>query len=234
METNYNGNSNSSGVYQIRNLNNGRVYIGSAKLFKTRFGHHIKSLEKGTHHNKHLQGAFNLEGTEAFIFEVLEIVEGEQSDRLLVEQKHLDSLMSNWEQCYNFKKETVASSRSCFSKDPKVTKEKRSESAKKLWADEEYRKNQSESGRHTTTECWKSSEHRMKVAESTKKFWSSDEGLEVKQRFAKRMAERIVSNETRNKISKSVSEANKLLWKDPAYRKKVLEGRKNKRNQVAI
>lgn len=234
MQTNYKEHSNKSGVYQILNTTNGRVYIGSAKMFKTRYNHHIVSLCKGTHHNKYLQNDFNKCSKEAFIFEVLEVVEGEQSDRLLIEQSYIDVHYDNQDGCYNFKKETVASSRSCFSKDPKATKEKRSESAKKMWADEEYRKNQSESGRQTTTECWKSEDHRVKVAKSTKKFWSSDEGLEVKQRFAKRMAERIVSDETRKKISKAVSEANKLLWKDPAYRKKVLEGRKNKRNQVAI
>lgn len=226
METKYNGHSKSSGIYQIRNLNSGKVYIGSAKEFKSRYKSHIKSLEKGTHHNKHLQSAFNLEGTDAFIFEVLEVVEGEQSDRLLVEQTHLDSYNSNWEFCYNFKKETVALSRSCFSKDPEKTREKRSESAKKMWADEEYRKNQSDSGKQTTTACWKSEEHRARVTESIKQFWSSEQSSELKQRASKRMSERVISDETRNKISKSVSQANKILWQDPEYRRKVLEGRK--------
>lgn len=226
METQYNGNSGKAGIYQIRNLNNGRVYIGSAKEFKSRYKSHIKSLEKGTHHNKHLQSAFNLERTDAFIFEVLEVVEGEQSDRLFVEQKHLDSYNSNWDSCYNFKQQAKADSRSCFSKDPEKTREKRSESAKKMWADEEYRKNQSDSGKQTTTACWKSEEHRARVTESIKQFWSSEQSSEIKQRASKRMSERVISDETRNKISKSVSLANKILWQDPEYRKKVLEGRK--------
>lgn len=228
METNYNGHSTKSGIYQIRNLNNGKVYVGSAKRFKSRYAHHLASLRKGTHHNKHLQGAFNLEGTDSFIFEVLEVVESEeQSDRLLVEQRHLDAYQENWELCYNFKKQTEAESRSCWTKNnPDERRAKASESMKARWQDEEYCKDQIERGKLTTTEMWKSEEHRAKVAESMKEYWSSEQSLEVRKKASKRMTEREISKDTRDKISKSVTEANKILWQDPEYRSKVAEGRK--------
>lgn len=185
METNYNGHSNSSGVYQIRNLNNGKVYIGSAKLFKQRAAEHIRSLGKGTHHNKHLQGAFNLEGTDAFIFEVLEVVEGEQSDRLLVEQGRLDMFADRWEECYNFDKKSFASSRSCFSKDPEKTRKLISENGKRLWSDPEFKQNAlskmkagastpeaKEKLRTKLVESWNSEERRKRNSEVHKARWA--------------------------------------------------------------
>ncbi len=105
MQTNYNGYSLKSGIYQIRNLSNERIYIGSAKEFKSRFVTHISSLRKGTHHNKFLQNDFNKCGEEAFVFEVLEVIEGESRfERLLVEQKYIDVYYDNGKSCYNAEK----------------------------------------------------------------------------------------------------------------------------------
>ena len=143
MQTNYNGHSAKSGVYQIRNLNNGRVYIGSAKCFRVRQNQHLKSLVNGTHHNKFLQNDFNKCGEEAFVFEVLQVVEGEQTDRLLIEQTKLDLLYDNQEMCYNFKKQAKADSRTCFSKDPEKTKKLMSEKQKALWRDPQHKEKMS-------------------------------------------------------------------------------------------
>lgn len=139
MNTEYNGHSQSSGVYQIRNNVNGRVYIGSAKRFKQRYSEHCKTLEKGTHHNKYLQNDWNKCGSDAFTFEVLEVVEGDQSNRLMVEQTKLDSLYDNQDSCYNFKKQAKADSRSCFSKTPEETSKKLSHARKLQWENKDYR-----------------------------------------------------------------------------------------------
>jgi len=105
MKTNYNGHANKSGIYQIKNLTNGRIYIGSAKLFKTRYNHHIVSLRKGTHHNKFMQRDFNKCGEDSFIFEVIEVVVGDSRfDRLLIEQKYIDIHYDNGKSCYNAEK----------------------------------------------------------------------------------------------------------------------------------
>lgn len=143
MKTNYKELSNKSGVYQIVNELNGRIYIGSAKRFKSRYSHHLKSLEKGTHHNKFLQNDYNKCGSDLFIFEVLEVVEGEQSDRLLVEQKYVDVHYDNQDFCYNFKKQAKAESRTCFSKDPEKTKKLMSEKQKALWQDPQHKEKMS-------------------------------------------------------------------------------------------
>jgi group I intron endonuclease len=62
---------NSSGIYQIRNIVNNHIYIGSAKNFKTRWNTHLCNLRKGKHHSSHLQKAFRKYGEENFIFEIL-------------------------------------------------------------------------------------------------------------------------------------------------------------------
>lgn len=137
MEIIYNGYSNASGVYHISNKINRRIYIGSAKSFKVRYQQHIKSLEKGTHHNKFLQHDFNKCGTDAFVFEVLEVVEGEQADRLLVEQKYVDIYHDNQDSCYNFKKQAKADNRSCYSKTPEETLLLISKNSKIYWSNKQ-------------------------------------------------------------------------------------------------
>lgn len=61
------------GVYKIRNLNNGKLYIGSAAKysFKTRWAKHQRDLKRKDHHSIKLQRAWNKYGANAFVFEVL-------------------------------------------------------------------------------------------------------------------------------------------------------------------
>jgi group I intron endonuclease len=142
MKTDYKNSSNKSGVYKIVNLLNGKVYIGSAKVFKVRFNQHLKSLEKNKHQNKHLQAAFNNDGTDNFLFEVLEVLEDSIKEyRFQIEQEYINEYLNDWESCYNFKRETIQKERSCSSKTPEETAKKHSESSKELWQDPEYRQN---------------------------------------------------------------------------------------------
>ena len=62
----------SSGIYKITCLDNGKVYVGSAIWIKKRWSSHKVCLKRNTHHNPHLQSAFNKYGKESFIYEVLE------------------------------------------------------------------------------------------------------------------------------------------------------------------
>jgi len=64
----------SSGVYQIRNKENGKRYIGSSGNVSKRLYEHKRTLQKGKHHNCHLQRAFDKYGLGKFVFEVLEYV----------------------------------------------------------------------------------------------------------------------------------------------------------------
>jgi group I intron endonuclease len=64
-----------SGIYQIKNLVNGKVYIGSSVNIKARWNTHKSSLRKNLHHSPALQRAWNKYGPDAFEFSILEIVE---------------------------------------------------------------------------------------------------------------------------------------------------------------
>lgn len=75
---------NIGGVYRIRNLLNQRLYIGSTNNFSKRFSEHSRAL-KNNKHGKFLQHDFNQSGSENFIFEILEVVENNKSQRLLRE-----------------------------------------------------------------------------------------------------------------------------------------------------
>lgn len=94
------------GVYVIRNIVSGRVYVGSAGSqcsgggFKKRWRKHISDLSKGIHHSPALQLAWVKHGPEAFTFSVLELVaaDGEKArtKALLLdcEQRHIDALQA--------------------------------------------------------------------------------------------------------------------------------------------
>lgn len=63
------------GVFQIRNLVNGKVFIGSGKNLPGKINSHRFQLEAGSHRNKELQGDFIRYGKEEFAFDVLDYLE---------------------------------------------------------------------------------------------------------------------------------------------------------------
>jgi group I intron endonuclease len=60
------------GIYQIKNLINDKVYIGSSIDINKRLYKHLWSLKNGCHDNNHLQNSFNEYGENNFEFSVLE------------------------------------------------------------------------------------------------------------------------------------------------------------------
>lgn len=60
-----------SGIYQIKNLINNKIYIGSACNLNTRRSQHFSELKKLKHPNSHLQSSFNKYQIDNFVFEVL-------------------------------------------------------------------------------------------------------------------------------------------------------------------
>lgn len=77
-------------MYQIRNLVNGKQYIGSAKSLAGRFAVHRNGLRNSKHHSLPLQRAWDLYGEEAFAFTPLLICSAENC--VLYEQILLDAL----------------------------------------------------------------------------------------------------------------------------------------------
>ncbi|WP_028402642.1 GIY-YIG nuclease family protein [Ectobacillus panaciterrae] len=99
-----------AGVYQIKNTQNQKIFIGSTRNLKTLNG--VKfTLEMGGHLNKTLQNEWKHFGEDAFIFEVLEILKkneagyfNEKKELEKLEEKWLDQLQPYGERGYNREK----------------------------------------------------------------------------------------------------------------------------------
>ncbi len=61
----------SCGVYQIENIVNGKLYIGSSNQIERRFYLHRWDLRRGMHHSPLLQRAWNKYGEKSFIFKII-------------------------------------------------------------------------------------------------------------------------------------------------------------------
>lgn len=60
------------GVFQIRNVKSGKVFVGSSMNLDKIWNRHKFQLEMGGHKSKSLQKDWNELGAECFVFEVLE------------------------------------------------------------------------------------------------------------------------------------------------------------------
>lgn len=69
---------NKSGIYKITNLNNQKCYIGQSINLEKRYRSHRNMLRSNTHHNNHLQHAYNK--GDKFVFEVIELCSVEELD----------------------------------------------------------------------------------------------------------------------------------------------------------
>lgn len=86
-------------VYEIRNLDTGGFYIGSAQDFSRRRWEHLSLLKKGKHHCCLLQEAYDVHGLDVFEFSVLQEARHDQ-DLLALEDIFLHRHAGN-PLCYN-------------------------------------------------------------------------------------------------------------------------------------
>lgn len=108
IKRNYKQKIQQMGIYQIRNLANGKVFIGGSKNIPAKFNAHTFTLEIGTHINKKLQEEYKQFGKESFVFEVLEIVKPKEDaaydysfDIKELEKKWLNKINPTGENGYN-------------------------------------------------------------------------------------------------------------------------------------
>lgn len=78
-----------SGIYEIRNILNGKTYVGSTINFKQRHSQHFRQLARDAHPNVHLQRAYNKYGKDVFQFNKL--LHCAQKDLTVLEQTMMDA-----------------------------------------------------------------------------------------------------------------------------------------------
>jgi len=81
------------GIYQIRNMVDDRVYVGSSWNIPDRWKAHRLLLTRGNHHSRRLQKAWDKHGADVFVFEILEFCY-KRHKLVKIEQDWLDRLRS--------------------------------------------------------------------------------------------------------------------------------------------
>lgn len=99
------------GVYQIKNLSSGRIFIGSAQDLRGRLNSNRFQLKNGSHFNKDLQKDFDEIGEDGFLFEVLDYLKPKEEmavdykeELKVLEEMWLDKLEPYEEKGYNTRK----------------------------------------------------------------------------------------------------------------------------------
>jgi hypothetical protein len=96
------------GVFQIRNIVNGKIFVeGSSNLDKI-WNRHRTELNFGSHQSKALQKDWNELGEASFVYEILDEIEQKEGENLdyareikTLEQLYLQELMPYGEKGYN-------------------------------------------------------------------------------------------------------------------------------------
>lgn len=199
-----------SGIYKIRNIINGHVYIGSAVNFKRRFKDHKNKLNRNTSHCPHLQAAWNKYGKDSFVFEIIEYVNPEIL--LEREQFYIDSLIDNMK--YNSMR--IAQSHTGMKRSAETIEKMKisAQNRKRPSLTEEHRKNISialkgvKRSEETRTKMSLANKGKILTAEHKEKIKKAKTGVKMKkwsnearERFGKMLCGRKLSEETKRKMS---------------------------------
>lgn len=212
-----------SGIYQIKNTVNGKVYVGLSIHMELRWGEHLALLRNGCHYNRHLQGSYDKYGEGAFEFSVLEYCD---DDRLREREKFWIEKTGAYNNGYNLtlggdgvsgyvqseeeKERRAAAIRKNYADHPerKVETSKRSRA---MWQDQEQREKILANLREAT----RTDEYRQKLSSAAKKNWSDEEYLSNQ---AARFQEASRTPEAQAKRNASVK---KTYANDPVLRMRI-------------
>lgn len=102
------------GIFQIKNLVNNRIFIGSSSNIEGKLNSIKFQLEMGSYVNKELQRDFNQFGENNFLFETMDVLEPKQDtgydyaeDLKTLEDMWIEKLKPFYEKGYNKKSNKV-------------------------------------------------------------------------------------------------------------------------------
>jgi group I intron endonuclease len=108
LKRQYKESKTQAGIFQVKNIVNGKVLLGSSTNLHGPLNKHRFMLKIKNHDNKQLQKDWNGLGADAFTFEILEVIEEKDeptfslADELtLLEQIWLEKLQPYGERGYN-------------------------------------------------------------------------------------------------------------------------------------
>jgi group I intron endonuclease len=162
-----------SGIYLIRNLINGKVYVGKARCIYKRIKQHVTSLntKNGHSENDHLINSWHKHGRNSFDYVVLEYL---PLDENLIKEKEIYYIQKY--ECLN----------------PTKGYNKISDSSTGLIVSEETRKKLSEA----QINRFKNPDERKKLGDISRKFWADNPDK------LKSMSEKVASKIRKYKIGK--------------------------------
>lgn len=99
------------GIYQIKNMVNGKIFIGSSKNLHGKFNSYKLQLKLGSHVNRELQKDYTHFGEDKFSFEVVDNLEPKEDpnydyteDLAVLEEMWIEKLQPHDEKGYNKRK----------------------------------------------------------------------------------------------------------------------------------
>lgn len=195
-----------SGIYCIKHVGSGMLYIGSAEKFDVRFKKHLRQLRRGTHHSYKLQDAWNKFGEGAFEITVLERCDKEAL--LVREQRWIDELNAV-DDGYNV---------AIWAESPMRGKKHSEETRERMRESHKKRKPISEETREKIRQA-------AIQREKEKKDSGYEVSTETKAKLIEKLTGRPVSKETRAKLSAS-NKGQQLTEEQRAKQIASLAGRK--------
>lgn len=92
-----------AGVFQIRNLQNGKIFISSSSDLNTAWNSQKFKLNAGLHPNQPLQNDWKNSVEENFAYEILEIIENDDKPLNTKDLKALEALIIEIKQPFGLK-----------------------------------------------------------------------------------------------------------------------------------
>ena len=95
--------SQPAAIYQIKNKETGKTYIGATTAFLRRRGEHKSTLRRGIHKNQALQEDYNKYGLDVFEFQMIEEHSCDTDFEILekIEEETIKRLLSEGKELYN-------------------------------------------------------------------------------------------------------------------------------------
>lgn len=180
-------------IYRITNTKNDKIYVGSAINFIKRKNNHLYYLRKDNHCNLHLQRAYNAYGEENFRWEIIEYLD--DVNKLIEREQYWIDILDACNENIGYNLYPIAGSplgHICSEE----TKEKMRNIFKGKPLLEETKEKMKKASIGKNKGVKKTEEHKANISKSQK-------GKKLSKEHIYNIKNRVISKETRKKISES-------------------------------